>query len=66
MTEAASDDPWTRWYAAYQTMRRQRRAELARLVDRKRIANRVAGLLIGYMLAGGALASLAVRLVLAN
>ena len=62
----ADDDPLTRWYAAYQTTRAERRAELVRLRARRRIANRVAGVLIGYMLAGGVLASLAVRLVMAN
>ena len=62
MSEATPDDPWTRWYAAYQTLRARERADLAR----KRAANTLAGLLVGYMLAGGAIAGLAVKLVMAN
>jgi hypothetical protein len=66
MTEAITDDPWTQWYTAYRLMRAERRAEMARVLDRQRAAKLMAGLLVGYMLAGGALASLAVRLVMAN
>lgn len=66
MTETLPEDPWTRWYAAYRAKRIEHRAEVKRQVDRRRVANRVAGLLVGYMLAGGAIAGWAVKLVMAN
>ena len=59
-------DPWGVWYEAYLADRATVRAALRLARERRRAANVMVALLLAYMLVGGALASVAVRLVMAN
>ena len=65
MTHRRSD-PWGDWYEAYLADRAMVRAALRLARERRRAANVMVALLLAYMLVGGALASVAVKLVMAN